>query len=94
MKMDDGSFDCEILFTVLKTIIVQNINTLTHMVSDNTGIGIISNHPLSSEDDVFSVYEISPAIPFEIGIFAANFEEMTLVAKEFVNVLKEILPLI
>lgn len=73
-----------------KTIIVQNINTLTHMVSDNIGIGIISNHPLSSEDDVFSVYEISPAIPFEIGIFAANFEEMTPVAKEFVEVLKTV----
>ncbi len=73
-----------------KVIIVRNINTLTHMVSDNIGFGIVSNHPLTSANGAFCIHEIAPTVKFEIGLFSINLKEMTPVAKEFVNVLQKL----
>ena len=68
-------------------IIVENIDTLIHMVKDKIGIGIISRHPLSSSEQNFCTYDINPAIRFDIGLFSTNLKETTPVAKEFINLL-------
>lgn len=71
-------------------IVVQNIDALINMVKDGIGIGIISKHPLASYKNRFNIHQLNPKIEFDIGLFSINLNEMTPVAKEFVNILKTI----
>lgn len=71
-------------------IVVQNIDALIHMVEDGIGVGIISKHPLSLNDNQFQTCQLSPSVYFDIGLFTVNLKDMTPVAKEFVNILRKI----
>lgn len=69
-------------------IIVENIDTLIHMVKDQIGIGVISKHPLSLSNEDFTTQKITPSVQFDIGLFSISLNEMTPVAREFVNLLQ------
>ncbi|WP_142673111.1 LysR family transcriptional regulator substrate-binding protein [Priestia endophytica] len=71
-----------------KSFIVQNAETVISMVQNHVGMGVISEFVLSSIPHNLKICEIDPLIEMEIGLIAHSFDELTPVATEFVNVIK------
>lgn len=68
---------------------VQNAETAVNMVLEGIGIGIISEYTLENLLHDYQKCSISPTISFDIGIFANDLGDLTIVANEFINIIKK-----
>lgn len=71
-------------------MIVQTAQSALHMVKDGIGIGIISEYTLDTLANDFQKIPVKPKIKFEIGLFANDLNDLTPIASEFVDMVKEI----
>lgn len=71
-------------------LFVQTPETEIQMVLDGNGIGIISEYTSDTLTNRVKKVPVKPSITFDVGIFANNLKDLTPVALEFVNMLKEI----
>lgn len=71
-----------------QVIMVQSAEAAMAMVKANIGIGIISEYTLDSLGGNLQKCPVSPAVDFDIGIFANNLGDVSPAAKEFIRILK------
>lgn len=71
-----------------KVISIQNAETAIHMVTDEIGVGIISEYTLNTLAPGYPKYPVIPEISFDIGLFAKDLNDLTPAAAEFVRIIR------
>lgn len=75
-----------------KIILVENAESAVSMVKEGIGTGIISKYTLDTLAPGYGKYPVTPAITFDIGVFANNLDDLTPPAGEFVRIIRETAP--
>ncbi len=73
-----------------RVILVQNAETAIRMTADGIGVGIVSEYTLDTLAPEYPKYPVIPEIEFDIGLFAADLDELTPAAAEFVRIMRKL----
>lgn len=71
-----------------KVILVQNAETAIRLVADGIGAGMVSEYTLDTLAPGYPKYPVFPAIAFDIGLFANDFDDLPPAAAEFVRMIR------
>ena len=72
------------------SLIVQNHETVVHMVQQGNGVGVIAEFTLNSIPNDLPRCPVYPPIEMEIALAAPSFQDLTPVAAEFIRVIKSV----
>ena len=75
--------------TLSGSFIVQQAETVIHFVQQHNGIGIISEFVLASIPNDLYCFPVTPEVKIDIGLVANNFNDLTPVAIELMNMIRE-----